>query len=244
VDTGLRTDSVHCKCQDDAFDGLENATTNKTSKLKRQPISNKPFYETKQHTRDTLTLLFDRLLRTMKSASTEAEDTDVGSFFAVVLGTLLVAFVLPQLASLIFTPKRKEVESTSSMIEMRMAQREMYRCTTNATNPSVFERYEHGGDDSDDDGEEHDFDDEITVQSFLEVHKKGDFPEFRKEEEEVEEEEEEDKREEVKKEEITSSTNNWRCACENGFLPPGLLKTFGGAEAVIRMSTGQCFHKQ
>jgi hypothetical protein len=38
--------------------------------------------------------------------------------------------------------------------------------------------------------------------------------------------------------------NNWRCACEGGFLPPGLLKTFGGAEAVFRMSTGQCYHKQ
>eukprot|EP00978_Attheya_sp_CCMP212_P047529 scaffold421695_cov71-Attheya_sp.AAC.1 len=40
------------------------------------------------------------------------------------------------------------------------------------------------------------------------------------------------------------SDNNWRCACEGGFLPPGLLKTFGGAEAVFRMSTGQCYHKQ
>jgi hypothetical protein len=38
--------------------------------------------------------------------------------------------------------------------------------------------------------------------------------------------------------------NNWRCACEGGFLPPGLLKTFGGAEAVLRMSSGQCYHKQ
>jgi hypothetical protein len=107
----------------------------------------------------------------MKSPSAEPEDADVGSFFAVVLGTLLVAFVLPQLASLVLTKKKKEVESTSSMIGTRMAQREMYRFTTNAT-PSVFERYEHGGDDSDDDGEEHDFDDEITVQSFLEVRKK------------------------------------------------------------------------
>ena len=38
--------------------------------------------------------------------------------------------------------------------------------------------------------------------------------------------------------------NNWRCACEGGFLPPGLLKTFGGAEAVMRLGTGQCYHKQ
>jgi hypothetical protein len=194
-------------------------------------------YLTENHLRETTI---------MKSATTEAEDADVGSFFAVVLGTLLVAFVLPQVASQILRPKKnKEAESTSSVIEMRMAQREMYRYTKNATAPSVFERYEHSGDDSDDD-EEHDFDDEITVQSFLEVHKKGDFPEFRKEEEEEEEEEEveKDKKEEVEKEEIASSTNNWRCACENGFLPPGLLKTFGGAEAVMRMSTGQCFHKQ
>jgi hypothetical protein len=107
----------------------------------------------------------------MKSVTIEAEDADVGSFFAVVLGTLLVAFVLPQVASLILMPKKnKEAESTSSMMEMRMAQREMYRYTTNATTPSVFERYEHNGDDSDED-EEHDFDDEITVQSFLEVRK-------------------------------------------------------------------------
>ena len=32
----------------------------------------------------------------------------------------------------------------------------------------------------------------------------------------------------------------WRCACEGGFLPPGLLKSMGGAEAVFRMSAGQC----
>jgi hypothetical protein len=42
----------------------------------------------------------------------------------------------------------------------------------------------------------------------------------------------------------SNNVSNWRCACEGGFLPPGLLKTFGGAEAVIRMSTGQCYHKQ
>ena len=37
--------------------------------------------------------------------------------------------------------------------------------------------------------------------------------------------------------------NNWRCVCETGFLPPGLLKSFGGMESVVRMSTGQCYHK-
>ena len=36
----------------------------------------------------------------------------------------------------------------------------------------------------------------------------------------------------------------WRCVCENGFLPPGLLKSFGSAEAIVRLGTGQCYHKQ
>jgi len=41
-----------------------------------------------------------------------------------------------------------------------------------------------------------------------------------------------------------NNTNiTWRCACENGFLPAGLLKNFGGAEAVMRMGMGQCYHK-
>lgn len=40
------------------------------------------------------------------------------------------------------------------------------------------------------------------------------------------------------------NNNKWRCACEGGFLPPGLLKTFGGAEAVMRLGSGQCYHKQ
>lgn len=38
-------------------------------------------------------------------------------------------------------------------------------------------------------------------------------------------------------------SDNWRCVCETGFLPPGLLKSFGGMEAMVRMSTGQCYHK-
>jgi biopolymer transport protein ExbD len=41
-----------------------------------------------------------------------------------------------------------------------------------------------------------------------------------------------------------NNTNNWRCACEGGFLPPGMLKSFGSAEAMIRLGTGQCYHKQ
>jgi hypothetical protein len=40
------------------------------------------------------------------------------------------------------------------------------------------------------------------------------------------------------------NNNNWRCACEGGFLPPGMLKTFGSAEAMMRLGTGQCYHKQ
>jgi hypothetical protein len=36
------------------------------------------------------------------------------------------------------------------------------------------------------------------------------------------------------------STNQWRCACAGGFLPPGM---FGNVEAVFQMGTGQCFHK-
>jgi hypothetical protein len=38
--------------------------------------------------------------------------------------------------------------------------------------------------------------------------------------------------------------SNWRCICDSGFLPPGMLKTFGSAEAVMRLGTGQCYHKQ
>lgn len=38
--------------------------------------------------------------------------------------------------------------------------------------------------------------------------------------------------------------NNWRCACEGGFLPPGLLKTFGGVESVYKMGIGDCYHKK
>ena len=43
--------------------------------------------------------------------------------------------------------------------------------------------------------------------------------------------------------EESSPENNWRCACEGGFLPAGMLKSFGGAEAVMRLGTGQCYHK-
>jgi len=43
---------------------------------------------------------------------------------------------------------------------------------------------------------------------------------------------------------LDDNNNEWRCACEGGFLPPGMLQSMRGAEAVFRMSTGQCYHKQ
>jgi hypothetical protein len=43
---------------------------------------------------------------------------------------------------------------------------------------------------------------------------------------------------------VANIDNNWRCACEGGFLPPGLLKSFAGAEAVMRLGTGQCYHQK
>ncbi len=36
----------------------------------------------------------------------------------------------------------------------------------------------------------------------------------------------------------------WKCACELGFLPAGMLKTFGNAEAMMRLGVGQCYHKK
>jgi hypothetical protein len=38
-----------------------------------------------------------------------------------------------------------------------------------------------------------------------------------------------------------SNDNKWRCACTGGFLPPGM---FGNMEAVLKMGTGQCYHKE
>ena len=34
---------------------------------------------------------------------------------------------------------------------------------------------------------------------------------------------------------------SWRCACEGGFLPPHM---FGNVESVVRMGSGQCYHKK
>mmetsp|Transcript_7256 Transcript_7256/g.10347 ORF Transcript_7256/g.10347 Transcript_7256/m.10347 type:complete len:177 (-) Transcript_7256:109-639(-) len=46
----------------------------------------------------------------------------------------------------------------------------------------------------------------------------------------------------LEQEQVTND-NTWRCVCENGFLPPGMLKSFTSFEAVTRMSTGNCYHK-
>lgn len=51
-------------------------------------------------------------------------------------------------------------------------------------------------------------------------------------------------KQEEEEEDLFKMNDQWRCACEGGFLPPGLLKSFGGAEAVMRLGTGQCYHKQ
>jgi len=36
----------------------------------------------------------------------------------------------------------------------------------------------------------------------------------------------------------------WKCACELGIFPAGILKTFGSAEAIMRLGLGQCYHKK
>jgi hypothetical protein len=45
-------------------------------------------------------------------------------------------------------------------------------------------------------------------------------------------------------EDLFKMNDQWRCACEGGFLPPGMLKSFGAAESMMRLGTGQCYHKQ
>lgn len=38
---------------------------------------------------------------------------------------------------------------------------------------------------------------------------------------------------------------SFRCSCENGLLPPGILsKHFGSAQAAFNLGTGKCYHKQ
>ena len=43
---------------------------------------------------------------------------------------------------------------------------------------------------------------------------------------------------------LFQKNDQWRCACEGGFLLPGMLKSFGSANAVMRLGAGQCYHKQ
>ena len=38
-------------------------------------------------------------------------------------------------------------------------------------------------------------------------------------------------------------SSKWRCVCEQGFLPPGMLQSFSGMESMVRTSTGKCYHK-
>jgi hypothetical protein len=49
--------------------------------------------------------------------------------------------------------------------------------------------------------------------------------------------------EEIENDLFAMNNNGWRCVCESGFLPPGMLKSFGSAEALIRLGAGQCYHK-
>lgn len=58
-------------------------------------------------------------------------------------------------------------------------------------------------------------------------------------------EEEKEEVEEVKEDSLARRNNyGFQCACGQGFIPPGLVKTLGGAEAIFRMGAGQCYHKQ
>jgi len=41
----------------------------------------------------------------------------------------------------------------------------------------------------------------------------------------------------------SENKEKWRCACDGGFLPPSLLKSFGGMESAVRLGLGQCYHK-
>ena len=44
---------------------------------------------------------------------------------------------------------------------------------------------------------------------------------------------------------ISKKTWTMVCTCEQGFLSKsGFMKSFGAAEAILRLGTGQCYHKQ
>jgi hypothetical protein len=71
----------------------------------------------------------------------------------------------------------------------------------------------------------------------------GNVPPARKEQETLPLDGKVQEDESTEKETYEQDGETWRCVCETGFLPPGLLKSFGGMESMIRMSTGQCYHK-
>ena len=48
----------------------------------------------------------------------------------------------------------------------------------------------------------------------------------------------------IQPEDASQAPKIWKCACELGFLPAGMLKTFGNAEAMMRLGVGQCYHKK
>lgn len=58
------------------------------------------------------------------------------------------------------------------------------------------------------------------------------------------EEEAEGKEEEEQENTLGTNNDTFQCACGQGWIPPGLVKTLGGAEAIFRMGSGQCYHKQ
>ena len=116
------------------------------------------------------------------------------------------------------------------------AYRDVQRASAGAVPPSTAR------DDDDDDYDDDDDDDDDTGQEETDAvgakatnNQGGDSNGEGKNKKEEEDENDDDLG--------TNNNNTWRCACENGFLPPSLLRTFGGAEAVMRMGMGQCYHK-
>lgn len=165
------------------------------------------------------------------------EEADVASFFGLVLLTVLVAFVLPNLSFLFSSREGEEDdeqvagEDHMSAVKARMAERDIYRHNARSKTTSIFDGWTGtsgaGGRPLDDD--------EITVHTLLQ---------------DAGDDDEDDATTKDDDGTVASNATNatdasqWRCACETGFVPSGLLKSFGGAESVIRLSTGQCYHKQ
>ena len=127
--------------------------------------------------------------------------------------------------------KRERLKEEIRTKILNDAYRDVQRASADATPPST------AGDD--DDGADDDTNragtSSVPVDEEETKHQARDSNDENKNSEEKEEDDED--------EDDLGKNNKWRCACENGFLPPGLLKTFGGAEAVMRMGMGQCYHK-